>query len=178
MYSSGRCYLILATLVAISAMLLCAGCGHGLATSGPWFSPGPSNISISAPVDMHGNTTSNWTVAWTSDKAPFTVAWNFGDGATPNTVEGTATTLTHATIVTMVNPSATEPAHYTVTVTIIDAKAHSKSATLDYTVGPALHASLVPVIIGTPSTARKRALSAGPGGVLNVTGVDNTIVVN
>jgi hypothetical protein len=95
------------------------------------------NPVLTAPAGMVGGAAAEWACTWTGGTAPYSVAWDFGGGAEPDNVTGTASGLSHTASVAMVNPSATEPADYTVTLSITDAQGYGGSATLDYTVAPA-----------------------------------------
>lgn len=143
-------------LVAAVAVLLAASCES--LNKGP-FPPvlAPSNITIVAPAGMLGGVDANWTVSWTSSSGPFTVAWDFGNGANPNTVNNAAVAANNnAVTVNMLNASVTDNANYTVTVTVTDSLARSNSATLAYVVGPT--PNLNPVIDSAVYTEATRTL--------------------
>ncbi len=131
MYASGRFFLLLlVSCVAVTGMLSLPGCGNG----DDGISTGVSNVQITVPAGLAADMNAGWTVAWAGGTAPYTVAWNFGGGANPNTATATATALTQTTTVAMVNPSAVDPASYTATATITDARGGTGTATTDYTV--------------------------------------------
>ena len=136
-------------LVAALALVLAASCDSK--NVGPWPPVlAPANITITAPAGMQGGVDANWTVNWTSSSAPFTVVWDFGNGANPNAVTNTAAGNTDATTVQMLNASTTDDANYTVTVTVTDSQARSNSATLNYVVGPT--PNLTPEIVSAVYT--------------------------
>jgi hypothetical protein len=141
-------------LMAVAVLLLAASCDSK--NQGPdWPQLKPSQIQITTPTGMLGNANADWSVTWISNNGPFTVAWDFGNGANPNTVTGTATTNTGTATVQMLN--ATEAAaSYTVTVTITDSKGRFGTATGTYSVGPIPNHA--PTIASAVFTAATKAL--------------------
>lgn len=93
-------------------------------------------VSITAPADMAGQVDADWTASWTGGTEPYTVAWDFGGGAEPDTVTGTASAMSHTCTVNMLNESLTDDASHTATLTVTDSTGMSGSGTVVYAVGP------------------------------------------
>jgi hypothetical protein len=141
-------------LVAVAVLMLAASCDSK--NGGPgWPALNPTSIVIAVPAGMVGNANADWSVTWVSNKGPFTVAWDFGNGANPNTVSATATATNSATTVQMLNATAAA-ANYTATVTITDVNGRSGSATANYTVG--IIPNLIPTIASAVYTEATRTL--------------------
>jgi hypothetical protein len=157
MYGLKRFIAVLAAVFAMIMALLSAGCGDSKNYAGVP-NIGPSNLIFSVPTGMRGGVDAGWSVIWIGNHGPFTVVWDFGNGANPNTATHTASANTDAVTVAMVNPSATENAPYTVTVTITDSQGRSNSASNTYTVAPAAAGNHAPVIESAVYTEATRTL--------------------
>ena len=134
----GRGIALLTACLALCTALCTAGCKHGVAGDPGWgINLAPANITITVPEARVGDEDATWTVTWTSANSPFTVDWNFGNGAEPNTITHTGVAgNTDTATATKVNLSATEDAQYTATVTVIDSTGRSNSGMVYYIVAP------------------------------------------
>jgi hypothetical protein len=105
-------------------------------------------VSVTPPADMNGGESHTWSASWVGGTAPYSISWNWGGGANPNTAaaNGIAGT-TNSQTVTMVNPSQTDSANYNLTVTVTDAQGLGQPATFAYVVDPTLNTA--PVITAT-----------------------------
>lgn len=122
-------------LVAVGLLVLAASCDtKNIGTELPSRGPVPT---VSVPGTMNGGADATWTVNWIGGQAPYTVSWNFGGGAA--NVGPVAATSPNAQTVTMINPSLTDNATYTYTVTVTDSLGLQGVATGSYTVGPTLN---------------------------------------
>jgi hypothetical protein len=70
-----------------------------------------------------------FSVTFSGGTAPYTVAWNFGGGATPNTTSDSSSSPSTATV-NLSNPAG---GTFTATVTVTDGDGLSDTATVDYT---------------------------------------------
>jgi len=95
------------------------------------------DASMTVPANLMHNTDADWSVTWTDGEGPFTVEWNFGGGANPNTVTDTGATSPTVQTVTMLNDGTTD-ADYTYTVTVTDNNGNGDTVTGSYTVAPAV----------------------------------------
>ncbi|OGK09047.1 MAG: hypothetical protein A2Y63_01810 [Candidatus Riflebacteria bacterium RBG_13_59_9] len=113
--------------------LLVGGCGNKL--PGPvTLQLGPRITGITVPVDLNAGATFTFGVT-TSGPPVVTYSWEFDGGAAPNTSTAVSPT------VTLINPSTTDSATYTVTVMVTDADNRSDTETAEYTVGRTLNQS-------------------------------------
>jgi hypothetical protein len=132
-------------LVAVGLLILSAGCdtlniGGGGPTRGP-------QVTLTAPTtNLFGMQTSTWTAAWSGGTGPYTIAWNFGGGAT-NIPAAAATSPATATS-TWVDSAVA--ANYTVVVTVTDSQNVPGTATATVAVGPTQN---LPPVIGTVAVA-------------------------
>jgi hypothetical protein len=169
MYGSGRCYLVLATLVAISATLLCAGCGGGgVAEDLP---KAIMRVDIVKPTRIIGGVEQQWTVTTQlPDRAfggfsnwyyePYTISWDFGGGAAPNVVTTAGEEWdTNFASVMMLNDRPVESGSYTATVTITDSRGSVVTKSVDYTIGPA-YEQLLPGTAAYDASTHILAVSA------------------
>lgn len=123
----------LLVLMAAALLVLASSCdtkniGSGL---GPNRGPLPTVV---VPTGMEGGADATWSVSWIGGTAPFSVSWNWGGGANPNTALVNGATSPNSQTVTMVNPSITDPATYTYTVRVTDAQGLFRDVTGSYTV--------------------------------------------
>ena len=125
-------------MVAVGLLLVIStGCntmniGGALPTWGP-------QVNVTVPTVMNGGAPATWTASWTSGTPPYTVQWNFGGGAVPDSIGPNAAGTSDSQTVMMVNPSLTDDATYTYTVTVTDSVPIAGTTTGTYTVGPTLN---------------------------------------
>ncbi|GEM_PF-2769512 len=115
---------------------LCAGCSSG--NSGQYAAPAflPQIGTVSQPEELIGGQPAEFSVSWLYGREPFTVTWNFGDGADPSVVSTTEPTRTHTVHVTAVNETD-QPVTYEGAASVQDFAGQSSSTTFTYTVDPA-----------------------------------------
>jgi hypothetical protein len=123
-------------LVAISALALATSCHtKNVGTGGPQFLA----ATITVPTNMFGNQDATWTANIQGGIGPFTVAWDFGGGATPNTATftGQAGPTSSATVTMVNNTGANASYHAKVTVTdSLGVVFTTPDPGVAYTVGP------------------------------------------
>ena len=176
-------------------VLAVAGCGSSPATHNVGHAPNFLGAVILVPANMAGGQPAKWTAAIYGGQPPYTVSWNFGGGATPNTVtttnQNTPLNLTTSAAqratasirrgvadIDAVGSDATVTmitGTWTVEVTITDALGVTSSASRDYTVGATQASNEAPVAVlnATPDTGTlplvvslDAGLSADPDGTL------------
>lgn len=124
----------LCVLVAVLLLVLAASCDTlNIGGGDPSRGPVPT---VTVPANMFGLQDANWSVSWIGGTAPYSVSWNFGGGANPNTATVPNATSPNATTVAMVNASLTTNATYTYTVVVTDSLGLTGTATATFVVGP------------------------------------------
>lgn len=144
-------YLVgIAACVAVLAAVFTAGCSGG-GKEGD-LRPPVLYTNIYHDQQLIGGIERTWSVSWNEPDymfggysgrfvEPYTVSWDFGGGAEPNTVTVTMQeddcSSRSTTAVRMLNDSETEDATYTATVKITDVNGLTTTDSLEYTIGPA-----------------------------------------
>ncbi len=116
----------------------------------------PLVISVAAPADLQGGIDAEWAVSWIGGEAPFSVNWDFGGGADPDSVAAPVEQRAHAATVNMLNDSVAEPAGYFATCSVQDNTGQSAAKTVSYTVKE--RANQRPVIESAVFDAEARTL--------------------
>jgi hypothetical protein len=88
--------------------------------------------TITVPTGLFAQNNGDFSVSWTSGQAPYTISWNFGGGADPNTVGPVAATSPNSQTVLFNNNAG---GTFTVTVTVTDSLGQSGSGSASYTYG-------------------------------------------
>lgn len=125
-------------MVALGVLILAASCDTKNIGGTPLPLRGPI-VTVNVPAGMNGGVNATWTVTWVGGTAPFTITMNMGGGANPNTWTEAGVTSPFTHTFTMVNPSMTDSANYTYTITVRDAQNLGRDWTGTYTVGPTLN---------------------------------------
>ena len=94
-------------------------------------------VSVHVPDVLLGGEDAAWSAEWENGTAPYTITWDFGGGA-EDIAPATAESPDEQTVL-MINPSQTESASYTYTITVEDSLGTVGVATGDYIVGPNPH---------------------------------------
>jgi len=129
-------------LVMLLTCLLLAGCDTKNIGTGGIYPPEPPTPSVYPPADMAGGEQATWVVSFWGGYRPFTISMDMGGGTTENVTEQTIEhTENFSYTFTMVNPSRTESASYTYSVTTANDPEFSlngwqRGFTGFYTVGP------------------------------------------
>ena len=127
------------SIIAVALALAClAGCADG--NVGIYALP--VRLPVLQAVIVPGGTLTagdsvQFTANWTNGRVPFTVSWDFDDGAEPLTVLAQTPDQTHTATVTLVNEGAAA-ATYTGQVTVTDAGDNQVASAFSYTVEPAV----------------------------------------
>jgi hypothetical protein len=132
-----RIALTTALAVITLTAALCAGCTSG--NSGQYAAPAflPQIGSVTQPAGtLTADEVAEFSVSWLHGREPFTVTWNFGDGADPAIVSTTEPARTHTVHVTAVNETD-QPMTYEGGVAVQDFAGESSSTTFTYVVEPA-----------------------------------------
>ena len=139
--------------IALAAVALCAsGCEiprDTLNVRSSFVDPGPL-VTITPPINLlYGNETCTFTATWISGMSPYTIAWNFGGGAT-NIPARAASSPATADATWLDSPHTNS---YTVTATVTDAQGFSGAASAFVEVWPTQN--IPPVIEEVGSEAGK-----------------------
>ena len=94
---------------------------------------GPVVGTITVPTGLFAQNNGDFSVNWTSGQAPYTITWNFGGGANPDTIGPLAGAVSPdaQTVLFTNNAGGT----FTVTVTVTDSLGQSGSGSASYTYG-------------------------------------------
>lgn len=132
----------------LAALLLTACDTINLGGGGP--GRGPEVGTITVPTGLFAQNDGDFSVSWTGGTAPYTIEWNFGGGADPDTVApATATSPNSQTVTLSDNAGGT----FTVTVTVTDADNEEGSSSASYTYGPVQNAKPVLTAAGAGTDA-------------------------
>lgn len=111
MYYINRIITALCLIGLLTGTACSSGGGPG---SGPFVS-----ATLAVPADMSGGAEAMWSASILGGIAPFTVSWDFGGGAMPNTVTLTGQTAAASTTPTMLT------GHWFAVLTVADAAGHT-----------------------------------------------------
>ena len=117
-------------------------------------------VSVTVPGSMANGVAANWSASWTGGEAPFTVEWNFGGGADPNTACKSNATSPSAQQATMVNTTAAAKS-YTYTVTVTDSNGNGDTATSSFTVAPSATEETFTLTLFHNNDGESQLLNAG-----------------
>lgn len=126
-----------ALAVIVLSAALCAGCTSG--NSGLYVAPAflPQIGTVTQPEGaVIAGQPAEFSVSWLYGREPFTITWNFGEGADPSVVSTTEPERSHTVHVTVINETA-EPVTYEGGATVLDFAGESSSTAFTYTVDPA-----------------------------------------
>jgi hypothetical protein len=119
-------------LIFGAALLLLSSCvpdtmniGSGLGARGPVVG------TIIVPTTISSDGKWHFSVSFTSGQAPYTISWNFGGGANPNSFGPVAATSPNSQLVEFTGADGT----YTVTVTVTDSLGQSGTTSSTYRQG-------------------------------------------
>ena len=120
-------------LCAVAALIILAGCGPKNVGNRPLPTRGPV-VTVIVPANMNGGWSSIWGFSWTDSIPPYTISIDMGGGAMPNEVLQADVTSPFSYSFTMLSPSMTDSASYTVTVTVIGGAGLGRPTEFAYTV--------------------------------------------
>ncbi|MEZ5338074.1 MAG: choice-of-anchor I family protein [bacterium] len=92
-------------------------------------------LNVTVPSGLKAAEDALWQASWSGGEAPYSIEWNFGGGADPNTAQSSSATSPDSRTVQMLN-STSAAKTYTYNVTVLDANGNGDSASGSFTVAP------------------------------------------
>ncbi|MCB1185924.1 choice-of-anchor I family protein [bacterium] len=92
-------------------------------------------LTVTVPSGLKAGDSASWQASWSGGTAPYSIEWNFGGGADPNTAQSSSATSPDSRSVVMLN-STTAAKTYTYNVTVLDDNGNGDSVSGSFTVAP------------------------------------------